>query len=69
MVRNGVRGLLMTEQELKIISHYFGVICDYSPMDDEMSEFCNEWCAENCGSVEGWECWQKWLELKKGEKE
>ena len=59
----------MTEQELKIIADNFGTICDYSPMDDEMFEYCNEWCAENCGSVESWECWQKWLEMKKGKTE
>ena len=59
----------MTEQELKIISHYFGIICDYSPEDEEMLEHCNEWCEENCGKVEDWVCWAKWLEMKMGETE
>lgn len=54
----------MTEQELKIITDLFGCICDYSPIDEYMHERCDDWCADNCGKVEDWQCLQKYLEEK-----
>ena len=57
----------MTEQELKIITDLYGNICDYSPSDEYMMEYCQRWCDENCGKVEDWQCLQKYIEEKKNE--
>ena len=52
----------MTEQELRIIADIAGCICGY------MFDYCQEWCDENCGKVEDWECLKKYIEEKQNDR-
>lgn len=54
----------MTDAE--IIADCFGCPCDYSPIDEEMNEMDNEWCAV-CGKRTDAECWQRYFNLKREE--
>jgi hypothetical protein len=53
----------MTEAE--IIAEIFGEPCNYSPIDEEMSEHCD--CEHICGTAEqtNAKCWQRYFDYRK----
>ena len=57
----------MTEAE--IIAEIFGEPCNYSPIDEEMSEHCD--CEHCCGTPEqtSARCWQRYFDYRKKEEQ